>query len=114
MNPPAFDMTQAGPDEARFDLHLGPDHPAFRGHFPGMPVLAGVLQIDWAMQLAQSRLGLRHRAARDFQVKYRRIVPPGRAVSLHLRIDRAQRLLVFEYVLDGESATLGRVRLEAP
>ena len=44
-------------------------------------------------------------------MKYRRIVPPGRALSLHLRIDRAKRLLMFEYFLDGESATLGRVRL---
>ena len=111
MNLPPFDVALACPDEARFDLHLDPDYPAFRGHFAGMPVLAGVLQIDWAMQLAQARLGLRSRAAEDFQVKYRRIVPPGRALSLHLRIDRAKRLLMFEYFLDGESATLGRVRL---
>ena len=50
MNLPPFDLARACPDEACFDLHLDPDHPAFRGHFPGMPVLAGVLQIDWAMQ----------------------------------------------------------------
>lgn len=112
MNLPPFDMVRHGPDEVRFDLHLRPDHPAFRGHFPGRPMLAGVIQIDWAMQLAHAHLGLDRRAAEDFQTKYRRIVPPDRPLSLHLRIDRAKRRLVFEYTLDGESASVGQVRLE--
>ena len=112
MNLPPLDMLPAGPGEARFALHLGPDHPAFRGHFPGQPVLAGVIQLDWAMQLAELQLGLGQRAAADLQVKYRRILPPGRAVTLHLRLDRARQTLRFEYLLEGDSATIGQIRLE--
>ncbi len=110
---PPFDTARPGPDEARFELHLGPDHPAFRGHFPGMPVLPGVIQIDWAMQLAQAQFGLGHGSADDFHVKFRRIVRPGRTLWLHLRIDRARRRLVFEYLVDGESASIGQIRLGA-
>jgi 3-hydroxymyristoyl/3-hydroxydecanoyl-(acyl carrier protein) dehydratase len=112
MNLPPFDMVRPGPDEARFDLHPGPDAAAFRGHFPGMPVLPGVVQIDWAMQLAHTRLGLGCRAAQDFQVKFRRLLRPGGALTLHLRIDRAKRVLLFDYWQDGEPAASGRVRLE--
>ncbi len=109
---PPFDMARPKPDEARFDLHLGSDPAAFRGHFPGMPVLAGVIQIDWAMQLAQSQLGLDRRAADDFQVKFRRLVRPDRVLTLHLRIDRAKQLLRFGYWQDGELASDGQIRLQ--
>jgi 3-hydroxymyristoyl/3-hydroxydecanoyl-(acyl carrier protein) dehydratase len=111
MNLPPFDMVRAGVDEARFALHLDAGHPAFRGHFPERPLLAGVIQIDWAMRLAHTQLGPCPRAAADFQVKYRRVIPPGQALSLHLHIDRAKRLLRFEYLLDGASASVGQVRL---
>jgi 3-hydroxymyristoyl/3-hydroxydecanoyl-(acyl carrier protein) dehydratase len=111
MNLPPFDIARRAPDEAWFELHLAADHPAFRGHFPGTPVLAGVIQIDWAMQLAQAQFGLQRRAAEDFRVKYSRIVSPAGRLSLHLRLDRAAQRLLFEYRLDGEAATLGQVRL---
>ena len=111
MNLPSFDLSMMGEREARFDLHLDPGHPALRGHFPGMPVLPGVVQIDWAMQAGASCVGLRCRAAEDFQVKFRRIVSPGRPLSLHLRFDPGRRLLIFEYWLEGQSASIGQVRL---
>ncbi len=28
------------------DLHISAEHPAFEGHFPGMPLLPGVLLLD--------------------------------------------------------------------
>jgi 3-hydroxyacyl-[acyl-carrier-protein] dehydratase len=112
MNLPPYDIIATLPDEVRIALHLDAAHPAFLGHFPGLPMLAGVIQVDWAMQLA-SHLGIGQRAANDFALKCRHIIRPGRDLSLILRLDRTKGLLAFEYRLDELSATRGRIQLEA-
>jgi len=39
-------------DRAEYLIHVRPDSPWFAGHFPGQPVLPGVVQVDWAIMLA--------------------------------------------------------------
>lgn len=33
------------------------DHPAFPGHFPGHPIVPGVLLLDWAQGVIEAQLG---------------------------------------------------------
>ena len=99
-------------DEAVIDLALPADHEAFLGHFPGRPVLAGVLQIDWAMRFAAKYFGLDQTVARDFQVKFRRIIGPDEDLSLALRLDRPRGNVTFEYRSAGQIASSGKIRLE--
>jgi 3-hydroxyacyl-[acyl-carrier-protein] dehydratase len=38
-------------------LHIAPDHPAFAGHFPGAPIVPGVVLLDAAVYAALQLLG---------------------------------------------------------
>lgn len=40
------------------DIACAPDHPAFAGHFPGRPLVPGVLLLDWALHAVESATGL--------------------------------------------------------
>ncbi|MDB5966130.1 MAG: Beta-hydroxyacyl-(acyl-carrier-protein) dehydratase, FabA/FabZ [Polaromonas sp.] len=65
--------------QAEIVLAIPVDHPAFAGHFPGMPILPGVVLLDAAVY------GL-EQAARDGDY----VPPPGPA--LHCRITSAKFL----------------------
>jgi 3-hydroxymyristoyl/3-hydroxydecanoyl-(acyl carrier protein) dehydratase len=114
MNLPTLRDVRHAEDEVTLDLAVPATLDGFRGHFPGQPVLAGVLQIDWVMQFAARHLGLDQAVARDFQVKFRRVVRPDDALSLHLRLDRPRRNLVFEYRVDQAIVSAGKIKLEVP
>jgi len=39
-------------------LPFAVDHPVFAGHFPGHPIVPGVLLLDWAQTAIETQLGL--------------------------------------------------------
>lgn len=38
-------------------LPFAPDHPVFSGHFPGYPIVPGVLLLDWTQTAIEAALG---------------------------------------------------------
>lgn len=38
-------------------LPFATDHPVFAGHFPGRPIVPGVLLLDWAQAAIEAQLG---------------------------------------------------------
>ncbi len=89
-----------------------PDSPYFRGHFPGFPILPGVVQVYFA-RLALTRL-LRgeFRVSRLRAVKFSSIVRPGEPVDFSLR-QTAPNCYAFEYRRAGDGAACSSGALEA-
>jgi 3-hydroxymyristoyl/3-hydroxydecanoyl-(acyl carrier protein) dehydratase len=111
MTVPPILSSSASADRATFELSIPSDFEAFRGHFPDMPVLPGVTQIDWAAQLAARTWELPP-VARDFQVKFRNIIHPDATLTLALRLDRAKARVYFEYRIGERIMSSGRIALE--
>jgi 3-hydroxymyristoyl/3-hydroxydecanoyl-(acyl carrier protein) dehydratase len=95
-------------------LHIGEDLAQLEGHFPGLPIVPGVAQIDWAVDLAALHLGLAIEAAQWFQIKFRRVMLPGNEVTLTLGLNSTRTRLVFEYRAGAEILSSGSVRLTPP
>ena len=77
-------MTERGdaPYMARFDIPL--DHPCFPGHFPGQPILPGVLLLERVMSLAQTRLARPLGECTVYNVKFLAAVAPGDVLEVQL------------------------------
>jgi len=63
-------------------LRIALDHPAFAGHFPGMPILPGVVLLDEALHAIEIDLGLDPRQWRIAAAKFLEFVRPGETLTI--------------------------------
>ncbi|HEY2035845.1 MAG TPA: hypothetical protein VGG96_02445 [Steroidobacteraceae bacterium] len=63
-------------------LTVAADHPSFAGHFPGRPVLPGVVLLDEAIRAIELADGGASRCWRVGSVKFLRAVGPGEPLAL--------------------------------
>lgn len=64
-------------------LSVTADHPAYAGHFPGHPVLPGVVLLDEALHVLAARQGLAVCAGRIKSAKFPSPVKPGEVLRLN-------------------------------
>ncbi|MDP2247471.1 MAG: hypothetical protein Q8J65_05015 [Nitrosomonadales bacterium] len=62
-------------------LNIPIDHPAFAGHFPGMPIVPGVLLLDEALHAITNTTGPQH-TWQVSSVKFLSPLAPGESVSV--------------------------------
>lgn len=92
------------------DLTIPPDHPAFAGHFPGNPVVPGVVLLDLAQCAVERALG---RTVTGLAVaKFHRPLRPGETVRL--QVTEAGDAARFVLELDGQKVADGRFLLAEP
>ena len=100
------------PDGSGFTLALGPDLAAWRGHFPGDPVLPGVVQVDWAIRLGEALFGPLGRFSGLDQLKFLAPIRPGCEVEVRLALDPARASLGFQYLGEAGRLSSGLVRFQ--
>lgn len=97
--------------EWRLNLTVPLDLAHFPGHFPRTPILPGVVQVDWAMNVAQRLMNLPPRFAGMEVLKFQQLVRPGDQISLTLRFDQERSKLHFAYHNGEASCSSGRILL---
>ncbi|CAA7627921.1 putative AMP-dependent synthetase and ligase [Candidatus Terasakiella magnetica] len=85
------------------ELGIRPDLLWFRGHFPDLPILPGVVLVDWAIRYAQC-------SAPAFQIKFKAPVLPGDALVLTLPPRLGKTRQSFEYRRGSEVVCSGVLR----
>ncbi|MHB0973331.1 MAG: hypothetical protein ACYC0P_03710 [Thiobacillus sp.] len=64
-------------------LTIAADHPAYAGHFPGRPILPGVVLLDAALHALAARECVHAGPVQLKSAKFLSAVRPGEALALH-------------------------------
>lgn len=70
--------------EVTLRLEVTPELAWFRGHFPGEPVLPGIVQLHWAAEVASALFSLDGPPRHIKRLKFSNIVVPPRTIELVL------------------------------
>ncbi len=82
-------------------------HPIFAGHFPGYPVLPGVIALGWMVAAAERFLGRELPVpTRLHNVKFPLVLLPGCEVELTITPAAAGRLAARVFSAEGTHATV--------
>lgn len=99
--------------EAIFSGSVPVDLLYFQGHFADFPLVAGVVQLQWVMDLAKQLAWLNAPVAQVENLKYQHFIRPNDKVHIHLRWGTEKGKLIFALTVDGKTCASGRVAFQA-
>jgi 3-hydroxymyristoyl/3-hydroxydecanoyl-(acyl carrier protein) dehydratase len=91
---------------------IAADHPSLPGHFPGTPVVPGVVVLDHVLQAAQRWQNREIRARGLKQVKFHSPLLPDQRADVSLEIDSGT--LTFRVTRDEQPVAQGTFTLAPP
>lgn len=106
---PAFQWRTRRPPLAAASLEIVPQLRVFDGHFNGLPVLPGVVQLDWALALGRQAFALPPCFLRAEQLKFQMPVLPPLQLDLELEWKAQASQLVFRFTSVRGTHSSGRL-----
>ena len=95
---------------ASFDIEVPVDLVYLQGHFPGQPVLPGVVQVHWAIERGTETFGDLGQFKGIDALKFHRIIEPN--TDLQLQLEFAHGVLRFSYTSEHGQHSQGRILFE--
>jgi 3-hydroxymyristoyl/3-hydroxydecanoyl-(acyl carrier protein) dehydratase len=109
---PQIESVDTSGETATYRIVVPPALEHFRGHFPGFPILPGIVQLDWAVRLGRRHFqGLDDSTAVD-NFKCQALVFPEARLTLELRRDATG--LHFRYFDAQRTYSSGKIVFLAP
>lgn len=105
--PPMLAIADETP-ETRIVLDVSSDLSWFRGHFPGQPVLPGIVQLHWATLVSRSLYGFCSVPREIKRLKFKKVVLPPRQLELSVT-RKGERDVLFRFTSNGEVNSEGLI-----
>jgi acyl-coenzyme A synthetase/AMP-(fatty) acid ligase len=106
---PAARLLEQEPRRVLLELCAPANLLYFDGHFPGAPILPGVVQADWAIAYGRQYFALPPRFLGMSALKFQNVIRPGQAVRLELLHDVAKGRINFRYLSELGQHAGGRI-----
>ncbi|WP_051278017.1 ApeI family dehydratase [Solimonas flava] len=108
LDPQPLAVRPDGDDAIEIQLAVPAALPCFADHFPSYPMLPGVLQLGWAVRLAQQHFGLAGPMQEVAQLKFQHPIRPDSALTLRL-VRSGAREIAFSYRSADRACSAGRL-----
>jgi len=95
----------------RLVLEIAPELGWFRGHFPGNPVLPGIVQVHWAVIVSRILYPVGGGPREIKRLKFKSVVTPPRIIELSL-CSPTENEVQFDYSSLGHQHSQGRLIFE--
>jgi 3-hydroxymyristoyl/3-hydroxydecanoyl-(acyl carrier protein) dehydratase len=102
-------VSSPGPGSIHITVELSADNPWLEGHFPGRPVLPGVVQLRWAITLAKHLWPQLGEVGAVSNLKFQKPVLPPAALRLELAHEPGSGRVDFSWHCEDQRCALGRV-----
>ncbi|MFL0796653.1 MAG: AMP-binding protein [Cellvibrionaceae bacterium] len=96
-------------NEAKLHISLPFHLYYFDGHFPGNPVLPGVVQTHWAVHYGKEFFGISGNFSHLEAIKFQQVITPDLPLSLKLSFNTEKNKLTFTYSREDQKLSSGRI-----
>jgi 3-hydroxymyristoyl/3-hydroxydecanoyl-(acyl carrier protein) dehydratase len=108
VKPHIISLTQDA-DKIFMQLRVPRELGYFEGHFPEVPILPGIVQIDWAIQFAAQHFSVTAPVRRVKGLKFQQVIYPAQLLELELAYEPANKKLAFRYSSENSKHSAGAI-----